>query len=131
LRFVSVSAEGNGFDNGYSESADRGSLETVLTDIARTFNRLVASDADNMLGILAFSDSKELGPSGPAPVERSVADFQAAVQIEPSNTDAKFNLELVLRELLAKGVRPGSNPTGGGNAKGHRGAGGGLPGRGY
>jgi hypothetical protein len=130
-RFAKVAAEGNGLDNGYSESADRGALETVLTNLAGSDDAQVASAADNMLGILAFADSRQLGPSGPAPVERSVADFQAAIQAEPSNADAKFNLELLLRRLLTRGVRPGSNPSIGGNGKGHRGAGGGVPGRGY
>lgn len=130
-RFATVSAEGNGVDNGYSESADRGALETALTNLAGGTDRQVVSASDNMLGILAFADSQQLGPSGPAPVERSVADFEAAIEAEPSNDDAKFNLELLLRKLLAHGVRPGSNPSSGGNGKGHRGAGGGVPGRGY
>jgi hypothetical protein len=64
-------------------------------------------------------------------VERSVADFQSAVQLDPANDDAKYNLELLLRELLARGVRPGSNGSSTGPAKGHKGAGGGQPGRGY
>lgn len=130
-RFVAVAAEGNGFDNGYAESAQRGALENVLTRLARTSNRHVASDADNLLGMLAFADSRQRGPGGPAPVERSEADFQAAVQEDPSNEPAKFNLELLLQELRAKGSRHGSNNAGSGPAKGHLGAAGGIPGRGY
>ena len=130
-RFVTVSAEGNGLDNGYSESAQRGALEGELTNLARTSNPARASEADNLLGILAFVDSRQRGPSGAAPVERSQADFQAAVQVDPTNEAAKYNLELLLRELLAKGVRSGSNDSGGGPAKGHKGAAGGQPGRGY
>jgi hypothetical protein len=130
-RFVHVAALGNGLDNGYSESAQRGDLEAALTNLARTRDRVEASYADNLLGILAFTDSQQRGPAGPAPVERSEADFQTAVQLDPQNEDAKFNLELLLRELIAKGVRPGSNSSSGGPAKGHRGAGSGLPGSGY
>jgi hypothetical protein len=130
-RFVQVAALGNGLDNGYSESAQRGDLEATLTNLARTHNRVDASYADNLLGILAFADSQQRGPAGAAPVERSEADFQTAVQLNPDNDDAKFNLELLLRELIAKGVRPGSNSSSGGPAKGHRGAGSGLPGSGY
>jgi hypothetical protein len=130
-RFVAVAAEGNGFDNGYSESAQRGALEQTLTNLARSAGAEGASDADNLVGILAFLDSRQNGPSGPAPVERSQADFEAAAQASPANEDAKYNLELLLRELLAKGVRPGSNNGNGGPAKGHKGAAGGLPGRGY
>jgi hypothetical protein len=130
-RFVRVAALGNGLDNGYSESAERGDVEATLTSLARTHDRVEASYADNLLGILAFANSQQRGPAGPAPVERSEADFQTAVQLDPQNEDAKFNLELLLRELIAKGVRPGSNSSSGGPAKGHRGAGSGLPGSGY
>lgn len=130
-RFVAVAAEGNGLDNGFSESAQRGALENALTSLARTPDRARASEADELLGMLAFVDSRQRGPSGPAPVERSEAAFAAAVQADPSNTAAKYDLELLLRNLLAKGVRPGSNNSGGGPAKGHKGAAGGQPGRGY
>ncbi|HEY3922077.1 MAG TPA: hypothetical protein VGL76_08175 [Gaiellaceae bacterium] len=130
-RFVAVSAEGNGVDNGFRESAARGALETVLTRLARSSDSFQASAADNLLGALTFLDSTQKGPSGPAPVERSEADFEAAVQANPANEDAKFNLELLLRELIAKGSRRGSNNSSGGPAKGNRGGAGGLPGRGY
>jgi hypothetical protein len=129
--FVSVQAAGNGLDNGYSESRTRGALETVLTEIAQGPDAHIDSEAENLLGILAFSDSKQNGPNAPAPVERSVSDFQAAVRLDPTNEDAKFNLEWLLRQLVAKGVRLGSNSSNGGPGKGHQGAGGGLPGKGY
>jgi hypothetical protein len=130
-RFATVSTEGNGVDDGFSESAARGSLETELTRLAQSTDRTRDSAADNLLGVLAFLDSKQQGPSGPAPVERSQADFEAAVEADPANEDAKFNLELLLRELVAKGSRRGSNNTSGGPAQGHRGGGGGVPGHGY
>jgi hypothetical protein len=129
--FLKVVAAGNGLDNGYSETAARGDLEGQLTSIARTSYRREAAEADNLLGILAFEDSQQTGPAAAAPVERSESDFAAAVQADPTYEDAKFNLELLLRELLAKGVRPGANNSNGGPAKGHQGAAGGVPGRGY
>jgi len=130
-RFVTVEAAGNGVDNGYSESQARGNLETVLTRLSEGRNRRQSAQADNLLGILAFADSQRQGPGGPAPVERSVSDFQAAAQLDPENDDAKLNLELLLRKLVARGVRPGSAGSNGGPGKGHKGAGGGLPGSGY
>ena len=90
--FVQVEAAGNGFDNGYSESQARGALETVLTGLGNGPNRRRYFEAENMLGILTFADSRQRGASAPAPVERSVAAFQAAVQLDPSNVAAKFNL---------------------------------------
>ena len=130
-RFTVVDALGCGFDNCISEARARGALEATLTTLTRTGNVQRDSAANNMLGILAFADSRSTGPNTPAPVDQAVGDFTTAVELDPSNEDAKYNLELLLRNLLAKGVRPGSNSSSSGPAKGHRGAGGGLPGRGY
>jgi hypothetical protein len=129
--FVALHAAGNGVDNGYSESRARGGLEATLLQLAQGHNAVLDSQAENLLGILAFADSQQNGSSGPAPVDRSVADFQAAVQLDPGNEDAKFNLEWLLRELEAKGERAGATSAGVGPTKGHQGANGGTPGRGY
>ena len=129
--FVVVKAAGNGLDNGYSESRNRGVLEAELARLAGGSNRLRDSQAENLLGILAFIDSEENGPTGPAPVDRSVGDFQSAVQLDPTNEDAKFNLKLLLHDLVAHGERSGANGSTSGPAKGHTGAGAGTPGRGY
>jgi hypothetical protein len=130
-RFVAVDALGQGFDNGYSESRARGDLEVVLTNLARSGDRRQDSAADDLLGILAYSDSKQVGASAPAPVDRSVGDFQSAVQLDPTNEAAKFNLEWLLRELVAHGQRKGSSSSSAsGKSKSSKGAGG-LPGHGY
>lgn len=129
--FVAVHALGNGFDNGFSESRARAALEIVLTNLARGRDHARDSAAANLLGILAFSDSLTRGAAQPAPVERSVADFQSAVQLDPANADAKFNLEWLLRQLVARGTRSDSTTSEGGAKRGRKGAGGGLPGRGY
>ena len=129
--FAAVVAAGNGFDNGFSESQARGALEATLESLARGTDRVRDAQLENMLGILAFSDSQQHGPTAPAPVDRAVAGFRSAVQLDPANEDAKFNLEWLLRKLVAKGSRAGNSSGSGGPAKGHKGAGGGLPGRGY
>ena len=129
--FAAAKAAGQGFDNGLSETRTRGEVEAELAGLAQSRDRAIASRADNMLGILAFTDSTVSGPIAAAPIDQSVADFQAAIRLDPTNADAKFNLELLLRQLRAKGVRPGANNNAGGQANGHHGAGGGLPGRGY
>ncbi len=128
--FLSVVAAGNGVDNGYSESRTRGELETALLTLLQGRDRLLDSEVDNLLGILAFSDSLQNGPSLPAPVARSVADFRSAVQLDPANAEAKFNLELLERELEAQGTRSGTGSASG-PSRGHRGAGEGAPGSGY
>lgn len=128
--FVTVSAEGQGFDNGYSESRDRAGVEGVLTNLASSPNKQRDSVADNLLGILAYTDSKQTGPYAPSPVERSEADFRSAVSLDPTNEDAKFNLEWLMRQLVAKGSRNGDSGSTGNDHKGHNG-GGGTPGKGY
>jgi hypothetical protein len=129
--FVAVQRAGCGVDNCYSESLARTSLELRLANLARSADRVRSSTLYNLLGILAFADSQQRGASRPAPVERSVADFQAAVQLDPTNEDAKFNLEWLLRRLAARGVRPGGTSGQSGPARGHKGAAGGVPGRGF
>ena len=129
--FEAVKGAGKGYDNGVSEAHTRGALEARLALLARSGDRVLASRADNLLGILAFADSRRTGANAPAPVEQSLAAFQAAIRLDPSNDDAKFNLELLWRQLVAHGTRLGPSGTPGGPAVGHRGAGGGVPGRGY
>jgi hypothetical protein len=129
--FEAVEVADTGFDYGGTVSQQRGEAELELAGIAGSPVGDRASAADNMLGILAYSDSRQNGPAAPAPVDRAVADFQAAVAADPSNDVAKFNLELLLYQLIARGTRHGGNGTNGGPSHGHRGAGGGTAGRGY
>jgi hypothetical protein len=129
--FGPVHLLGCGFDNCYSESRARADLETTLTALARGPNAARNSEADNLLGILAFADSQTRGAAQPAPVDRAVADFQSAVQLDPSNAGAKFNLEWLLRQLAAHGVRSGATQGSGDAKTGRKGAGGATPGRGY
>jgi hypothetical protein len=129
--FVAVERAGCGIDNCYSESQRRTALELELAGLARSADRARDAALLNLLGILAYADSQQHGASRPAPIERAVADFQAAVQLDPTNEDAKFNLEWILRRLAAHGVRPGGTSGQGGPARGRRGAAGGVPGRGF
>ena len=104
-RFVAVAAAGNGFDNGYSESRARGALEADA-DEPRARGRSPRRDVRRRQ---PARDPRvpRLAPERPERARRrssaAVADFQAAVQLDPTNEDAKFNLELLLRELLARG----------------------------
>jgi hypothetical protein len=128
--FVALKAAGNGYDNGYSESRARAALEAELAGLALSGNVHRRAALENMVGILAFLDSVQHGPTAPAPVDRAVAGFRAAAQLDPGNADAKYNLEWLLHALVAKGTRTGAS-SGSGPTNGHKGAGGALPGRGY
>jgi hypothetical protein len=88
-----------------------------------------ASEADTLLGILAFDESA--GGAGSNAADSAIADFASAVRADPANAAAKFDLELMLRLTEAHGTRTGAGPGGSFGKGGRRGAGGGVPGNGY
>jgi hypothetical protein len=115
---------------GFSRSRVRGAAEAALAGVAASSDATAhASQAFDLLGILAFSDSTSGRRA--TPVERSLAAFDNAVRRDSENTAAKYNLELLLRLLEAEGERRGPNPTPGPRGSGRRGAGTGTPGQGY
>jgi hypothetical protein len=125
-------------DNGTQVQAQRGRAEAALAEVARGSNKVRASQAETLLGVLIFTDlaprdNPVAAPTGPAPdqVHEAVASFQNAVRDDPGNVTAKYDLELLIRTLAAQGVRVGSVQQSGAGATGRRGAGGGIPGEGY
>jgi hypothetical protein len=102
--------------------------QAALAAAARDSNRRRASQALTLLGILQFRSAARGGDL--TQIDAAASDFTDAVRADPSNEAAKFDLELLLRAAAAHGVRIG--PLSGGLGKtGRRGAGGGIPGRGY
>jgi hypothetical protein len=126
--FVVADARRAEFDGGERRAADRAAAEVALAGVAATGSARQASQANDLLGVLFNTGGRLTG--GETASERSLAAFDAAVRADPSNTDAKYNLELLLRRLRAIGVRRGPG-QGSGAATGRRGAGSGTPGRGY
>jgi hypothetical protein len=125
--------------NALQSGATLARAEAALAAIARGSDRRRASQAETLLGILVFTavgpnanpfETQRAGPS-PDQVAEAVLDFQNAVRDDPDNATAKYNLELVVRSLAAKGVRVGSSQQSGAGSTGRRGAGGGVPGQGY
>ena len=108
----------------------RAKTEDELAALAGSANRKVASEAEDVLGVLAFGDLARGGYQGRPQAETSLAAFQNAVRLDPANSAARWNLEVVLRLLIAHGVRTGSG-QGSGAATGRHGAGGGIPGSGF
>ena len=126
-------------ENAFQTGGALARAESALADIARDRDRVRASQAETLLGILVFTavgpttdpfPSERAGP-GPDQVAEAVLDFQNAVRDDPENTTAKYNLELVIRSLAAQGVRVGTAQQGSSGSIGRRGAGGGIPGKGY
>jgi hypothetical protein len=126
-------------DNAFQTGGALARAESALADIARGPDRVRASQAETLLGILVFTavgpttdpfPTERAGP-GPDQVTEAVLDFQNAVRDDPEDTTAKYNLELVIRSLAAQGVRVGTAQQGSSGSIGRRGAGGGIPGQGY
>jgi len=126
-RNVSVRAR---LDNELAVAAARARAESALAAVARGRGPR-ASQAATLLGILAFRDLAEGGGRDPSQAEAATADFQNAVRADQLDETAKYDLELLLRALEARGVRTGSNGGAGAGPAGRTGAGGGTPGHGY
>lgn len=120
-----------GLDTAVERQGTRARAELALAQLARDARPEVGSQASDLLGVLAFGDFAAGGGRDADQAGRAASAFAAAVRLDPDNVAAKVNLELVLRLFEAHGIRPGSSPTAGGQGPGRRGAGAGLPGKGY
>jgi hypothetical protein len=72
--------------------------EQALGRVVGDPNRAAASQAYNLTGVLLFTDSKATLVPDVAAYEAAVAALQNAVRADPGNTQAKVNLELLLRQ---------------------------------
>jgi hypothetical protein len=115
-------------DTAVQAAAARAGAEAALAGVAREPGAARASQAETLLGVLAFGDFSAGAQTSQA--DQAVSAFEQAVKDDPSNEAAKYDLELLLRLLVAHGQRTGSQP-GAGPGPGRRGAGGGVPGHGY
>jgi hypothetical protein len=129
-RFVAAEKVPYGFDNGQAQARARALAQAQLSDVVATAPPRAASQADDLLGVLAWGGTR--APTGIVdPADRAVNAFTDASRLDPANVDAEFNLELALRSLLSTGVRHGPSPSSGPRGTGHSGAGAGTPGQGY
>jgi hypothetical protein len=118
--------------NGVERRAAQAEAAVALANVEQADpNAARASQAANLLGILALSAPSPIAPGQPSPVESATAEFQNAIRLDPANEDAKYNLELLLRETEARGEREGGEAGQTGRSSGRRGAGSSPPGRGY
>ena len=128
--FVTAEQTPYGYDNGANQARVRALAQGTLADVVASAAPRQASQADDLLGVLAWGGTNApLGAVDPA--ARAVSAFTDAARLDPANVDAAFNLELALRALETTGVRTGPSPTSGSQGIGNRGAGAGLPGEGY
>ena len=116
-------------DNAVDVEGARGRAQDILEQAARTDNSMRASQALTLLGILAYRSAAS--GTTQSQVDAAIADFTDATRADPSNVDAAFDLELLLRLTTAHGSRVQPGQGGGFGRVGRRGAGGGQPGSGY
>jgi hypothetical protein len=119
-----------GFDNGQAQGRAQAVAQSQLADVASAAAPAQASQADDLLGVLAWGGTR--APTGLVdPADRAVQAFTDAARLDPGNSDATFNLEVALRALQATGVRRGPSPNSGPRGAGQKGAGAGTAGKGY
>lgn len=83
----------------FSQVAVRSGAERVLARAARReADRGRDSVFANLRGVLALEESK-LGVGSTPPLRRAAGHFRRAVELDPANDDARYNLELALRLL--------------------------------
>ena len=86
------------------------------------------SQAETLLAVLAFGDYSQGQQTSQA--DEAVSALEEAVKLDPNNAVAKYDLEVLLRELIAHGSTVGSQ-AGAGFGPGKHGAAGGVSGKGY
>lgn len=123
--YVAAIEARRGFDAGETRLRARSAAESALAAVAAQASPAAASQANDLLGVLQALDRSGTGD------ELAVSSFRTAVRADPSNLDAKVNLELALRRVRATQVRHGPGTGSGARGTGRRGAGSGTPGRGY
>jgi hypothetical protein len=111
----------------------RAQVETLLGGLAASDTDPVRrSSAATILGVLAYGEYVRSSRGGSVFLQRSLRSFREAIQLDPSNDDAKFDLELLL-ELVAssRGETGGTAGGPGGPETDVGGAGITRPGEGY
>lgn len=93
-------------------------------------NRQHSSPAANLVGVLGFANAAFDQDRSQIYLANAVDSFRTAIRLDPSNADAKYNLELALVRLQAADEENQSN-TGSSHGKKAAAAGTGEPGTGY
>ena len=92
--------EAGGAENSRSDSEQiqlQGVLEQALIEVEDgAGDQSRRSQAANLLGILYFDMSQTVGPGGEGFLDRTLAAWRRAIILDPTNVDAKVNLELFL-----------------------------------
>jgi hypothetical protein len=107
----------------------RAEAEVALSEVVDIGSARQASRAGNLIGILVATSDEVADVD--ATERRAAATFDAAIRADPTNIDARYNLELLFRRLIVVGQRQGSGLGSGTLGESLRGAGASRPGAGY
>jgi hypothetical protein len=118
-----------GLDNGARQARVRATAELALADAVAVGSHEQSSRAGNLLGVLVATGDE--GADASVGERRAGELFEAAVRADAENTDAKYNLELLLRRIRVVGTREGTGSGSGDRGASRRGAGSGTAGSGY
>ena len=128
-RYLQVAGLQQHLNDALNVQTQRVTAINALSGPASSGDPRLAAQARTLLGILAFNESSEGG--GVSQTDAAITDFTDAVRIDPGDSAAKFDLELLLRLTAARGHRRQTGPTNSFGQTGHFGASGGVPGSGY
>jgi tetratricopeptide (TPR) repeat protein len=88
----------------FSRPAFRAEAQASLGNAQRSgLTPAQRSKLATLAAVLAFDEAVSDPVNGPNLIRQSLAHFQRAVRIDPSNSEAKYNLEFILR-VLAPGA---------------------------
>lgn len=107
LRAFAVDARRGENPYDFDRPAFRAEAQGTLGSAERTGSLPPAlrSKAALLQGVLTFDESIADPVNGPTLVRRALDDFQRAVRIDPTNEEAKYNLEFLLRLMEPSAAR--------------------------
>ena len=133
LRSFRLSRLDLGITSDPALALERGEARARLQEIAGgSGDPRLRSRAMGLLGVLSFASALSEARDQALNIQEAVGAFQGAIALDPTNVEAKANLELALqkgRGLEHQESGGGPNPSPGGS--GAKGAGVGEPGSGY
>lgn len=90
----------------FSRPAFRAEAQAAIGEAERSgLSPARRSKLATLTGVLAFDEAVNDPVNGPNLVRQSLAHFRRAVRIDPSNTEAKYDLEFMLRLLAPEAER--------------------------
>lgn len=88
----------------FSRPAFRAEAQATLADAENSgLTPAQRSKLATLLGVLAFDEAVQDPVNGPNIIRQSLAHFQRAVRVDPTSSEAKYDLEFLLR-VLAPGA---------------------------